>query len=99
MEKLELKKVIFYPDKIIFLRKKSNITVFIKDICSIVYEKPNFWNYFWAIPCFGGTFPGRLEIYLNKKINRRKLYFVNIKFEDIYKLPEFYKEAIRIQRF
>ena len=91
MESLRLKKAIFYPTEIVFLRKKGNIAVSIDDIERIEYERPTLLNYILA---YGGTFPGRLEIYLKRKINRTKLYFVRIKNKDIINLPEIYQRKI-----
>ncbi len=92
MESLEIKKVIFYPTKIVFLRKKENITVNVSDIDWISYKKPTFINY--LLTFFSGTYPNRLEIYLNKKISKTKLYLVRIKYKDVLKLQGFFQKEI-----
>jgi hypothetical protein len=95
MECLELKKAIFYPTEIALLRKKGDIIIRINDIEWIEYTKPTFLNYFFASGLFpGSTFPGYLNIHLNKKINKSKSYFVKIKNRDFPKLPKVYRKII-----
>lgn len=92
MESLEIKKVIFHPTEIVFLRKKGNININVSDIDWISYKKPTIINYLLAL--FSGTYPNRLEIYLKKKINKTKLYLVRIKYNDVLKLQGFFQKEI-----
>ena len=95
MESLQLKKSIFNPTEIVLLRKKGDIIINIADIKQMEYTKPTFLNYFFASGLFpGGTFPGYLKIWLNKKINKSKSYFMKIKYKDVLKLPEVYLRII-----
>ena len=94
MENLKLKKVIFYHDKIILLKKKGDITIDVNNIERVEYVKPVLINYLWASTWFGGTYPGRLQIYLKEKVDKTKLYLVKIKYKDVLKLPEFYLRKI-----
>lgn len=95
MESLQLKKAIFNSTEIVLIRKKGNITINVDDIKRIDYTKPTLLNYFFVSGLFpGGTYPGRLEIYLNKKINKSKSYLVKIKFDEVRKLPDFYIRKI-----
>lgn len=89
MEKLELKKEIFYPDKIVLSRKKGNITIYYEDIVSLKYKKPNLWNFIDAI-WFCGIRPGWLFICLNKKIGKKRRYAIRIKYKDFLNLPKNY---------
>lgn len=98
MEGFEIKKkfiyprMIFYSDRIEIERKNQIIVVRTEDIDRIEYEKPGFWNYLMSSCSFGGTYPGRLEIYLNRETGGTTLYLSAIKFKDIFKLPDFYKK-------
>ncbi|MBD5583541.1 MAG: hypothetical protein HDQ88_00430 [Clostridia bacterium] len=101
MDYLKLKKAIFYPDKIIILSKKRKTVINISSINHIDYVKPSLLNYMFASVWFGGTFPGRLEIYLNNDLLTRqkcytKLYLIRIKYKDYLKLPEIYKQKINL---
>ncbi|MCH5163318.1 MAG: hypothetical protein J1G38_07545 [Clostridiales bacterium] len=90
-------KVIFYDDEIILYKKEVEIKIPIECIDHIEYAKPSLLNYILAIPCyFGGTYPGRLEIYLNKKIQNRKLYIIKIKYDEIWKLPKIFRIKIGV---
>ena len=98
MEILQFKKVIFYSDKIVFLKK--NITIHIKDIRKIHYRKPTFINCFLA-----GLFstypdgPGVMVIWLNKKINKTDYYAINIRYKNVLKLPKEYQKLIDTSLF
>lgn len=98
MERLELIKrsgysrVVFSENEIVLYKRDREIVIPLECIENIEYVKPSFLNYILAIPCyFGGTYPGRLEIHLNKKIGTTKLYLVKIKNSEVDSLPEIYK--------
>lgn len=96
METLKLKNAIFYPDKIVIIKKNRNVVIDIGAIKRIEYAKPTLLNYIFA-STFSGTFPGRLEIYLHDNMLTRnkyftKLYLVRIKYKDYLKLPETYRK-------
>lgn len=87
MEILELKKAIFYSNRIVILKKKGNITINIEDIERIDYDKPTLWNYIVRAPALG-----YLRIFLKNKM--LKAYYVRIKYKEVLKLPEFYRKKI-----
>lgn len=91
MEQLNLKNAVFYPNAIIF-PKKGNLRINISDIAQIVYRKPSLQNYFFASTT--GAFPGRLEIFLNRKLYGTDLYFVKIKYKEVLKLLGFFQKEI-----
>ncbi len=72
------------------------------DIDRILYGKPSLLNYIKTWTFLGGTFPGRMEIYLtnsfdNSLMNRvstSALYLVKISHKEIYKLLTFYKQKM-----
>jgi len=93
MDFLSLKNAIFYPDKIVLLKKKGRVIIEIGSIDRIEYAKPTLLNYLFA---FANVFPGRLEIHLkNDPLTKRKhwtlLYLVRIKYKDYLKLPDAYR--------
>jgi hypothetical protein len=94
MESLQLKKVIFSPIEIVLLKKKGNITIGVEDIKRIEYKKPTLINYLLASTWFGGTYPGRLQVYLREKVGKTKLYLVKIKYKEFLKLPDVYRKII-----
>lgn len=94
MNSLQVKKAIFNSTEIVFLRKNGNITVSIEDIERIEYSKPTLINYLLASTWFGGTYPGRLQIHLNKRVNNTKLYLVKLKHKELSELPEFYIKKV-----
>jgi len=94
MELLELKRATFTNDKIVLIKKKGNITINIEDIERIEYTKPSLLNYLFASTWFGGTFPGRLQIYCNKKIKKTRLYLIRIKYKEVELLPSVYLKLI-----
>lgn len=100
MEKLQIKKAIFYPTEIVLLQKKENTVIKIADIFIIKYRKPTLLNFFFA--GLLGSYPegpGCLTIYLNKKINKREYYIINIKYKDYIKLREFFEKEIDTKLF
>jgi hypothetical protein len=103
MEELRLKKAIFYSDRIVFLQKKEDIIIEIKDIHSIEYKFETFWNYFclaihsFLAPDVYMKYPGRLYVYTDI-LSRGKLrhcrFSVRIRRKDIWKLPEVYRTML-----
>lgn len=57
MDYLSLKNAIFFPDKIVLLRKKGRVIIEIGSIDRIEYTKPTLLNYIFASVWFGGTLP------------------------------------------
>ena len=102
MDCLSLKNAIFFPDKIVLIKKKGKVVIDIGGIERIEYAKPTLLNYIFASVWFGGTFPGRLEIYLKDNLYTRKAYYtklflVRIRYKDYLKLPEIYRERFRLK--
>ena len=102
MDCLSLNNAIFFPNQIILLKKKGKVIIDIGAIREIRYEKPTLLNYLFASPLLGGgTFPGRLEIYLNDNpLTRRKystrLYLIRISYKDYLRLPDIYKQRFNL---
>lgn len=97
MEYLSLKNATFSPNQIVVFKKQGKVIIDIGAIRHINYAKPSLLNYLFASPLLGGgTFPGRLEIYLNDNLlTRRKystsLFIIPIKYKEYLQLPEIYK--------
>lgn len=101
MDYLSLKNAVFFPNKIVLIKKRRNVILEIGAIDRIEYVKPTVLNYIFASVWFGGTFPGRLEIYLKDNILTRKayhtkLFLVRIKYKDYLKLPETYRKRFML---
>ncbi len=99
-KRLGYPKTVFYDDAII-LSYKNGIDVKINpnDIDRIEYVKPSVLSYLSALVWFGGTFPGRMEVYMksNTLLNpsiTKKMYLIKISYNDILKLPNIYKEKM-----
>ena len=104
MDYLSLRNAIFYSDKIVLIKKKGEVVIDIGAIDRIEYVKPSLLNYIFASIWFGGTFPGRLEIYLkNDMLTKRKhwslLYLIRIKYKDYLKIPLVYRTKFRLRYF
>lgn len=104
MDYLSLKNAIFFTDKIVLLKKKGRVIIELGSIDRIEYIKPTLLNYIFASVWFGGTFPGRLEIYLkNDMLTKRKhwtlLYLIKIKYKDYLKIPPIYRTKFRLKYF
>lgn len=96
MSSLKLKKAIFTSDDVTIIRKNSSFTINVDDIKRIEYAKPNLLNYLLASTWFGGTYPGRLQIHLHKKIGKTRLYLVKMKYKEFLALPEIYHKLSKI---
>ncbi len=94
MEQAVFKNAIFDEEKIILLKRKGNIVINIENIKELYYTKPSLLNYLTATG--GLDYPQRLFILLKNKINKKRLYYVKIKYKEIYKLPTYYKREIGI---
>lgn len=101
-------RTVFYDDGIVFFYKDGReITVKADEIERIEYVKPSLWSYIGASVFFGGTFPGRMEIYLSERMggslfNRASdsvMYIVKIAYKDIFKLPEFFKTKMGLEKY
>lgn len=95
---LEVKKAVFYLDRIIILKKSKEILIEKKNIKIIKYRKPSLINFLGcAIAPGSGTFPGRLEIWLHNEVNGRICYFLMIKYVDVYKIKNAYCRLLDIK--
>lgn len=92
MKSIQTSKAQFTEKELTIFKKKGDIIININDIKYIDYKKPNLLNYLLASTWFGGTYPGRLQIHLNKKIGKTKLYLVKIKYKEFLELPKIYRE-------
>ena len=88
MKNLQLKNVTFNQEEIVFVKKSGNIIIRFEDIERIEYVRPRFFNYLLSVTWFGGTYPSRLQIYLNKKVKKTKLYLVKIKYKEFLNLKK-----------
>ncbi len=99
-------RTVFYDDGVVFYYKDGReIAVKASDIERIDYVKPSFWNYIKASYLFGGTYPGRMEIRLSysvgssllNSVSNSKGYLVKISYNDIFKLPDIFKEKMGLE--
>lgn len=94
MKSFKLKNVIFNPTEIVLIRRKDNIIIDVNDIEKIRYIRASLINYLISPTWFGGTYPNRLQIHMNKKIGKTKLYLVRMKYKEFLELPSIYREKI-----
>ncbi len=92
MKTLKIGNVLFKPSEIIIEKKNDKIIINVKDINRVDYVKPNLLNYLVSSTWFGGTYPGRLQIHLNRKIGNSKLYLVRLKYKEFLELPQVYRK-------
>ena len=100
MDCFSLKNANFFHDKIEIIKKKGKVVIDRGAIEFIKYKKPTLLNYLLASVWFGGTFPGRLEIYIKDNMFTRKAYYtrlflIRIKYKDYMQLPEIYHQLER----
>lgn len=94
---LDLKNATYSSKEIIIKRKKENIIISLKNIKSLFYAKPTFWNYIFLT--IGSTkIPRFLYIECKEKINKRKIYMLRIKYNDLLKLPKEILSSIEFYR-
>ncbi len=83
---IEFKRVIFNSSQIIIKKKKQNIIIPLEKIDRMLYAKFTIKNYLSL--GFGDVrVPGGLYIYLNEKINNKKMYCFFIKYDNLKKIP------------
>ncbi len=94
---LEVKKAVFYFDRIILLKRSKEILIEKNNIKAIKYRKPSLINFLGcAIAPGSSTFPGRLEIWLHNEVNGRLCYFLMIKYVDVCKIENAYCRLLDI---
>ncbi len=104
MDYLSLKNAIFFPDKIVLLKKKGKVVIEIGSIDRMDYVKPTLLNYIFSSVWFGGTFPGQLLIYLkNDMLTKKKhyttMYYIRIKYKDYLEIPPIYRTRFQLKYF
>ena len=95
MESLILKKVIFYPEKIVLLKKKGNVEISIDEIKHIYYEKPSFLQTLIGLGLAVGN-GNVMEIVLNKEKKGKQKYFLIVKYKYVLDLKKFFRKEIFI---
>ena len=90
---VELKKAIFYSDKIVIKKKKGNIVLNIEDIDYILYHKFSIWTF---IPPLPKSYLWTLEIVLKKEECHNKIYYLNMRFKTVLKIQAVLKKEIDI---
>ena len=84
---IEFKKAIFTSNQIIIKKKKQNIVIPVVKVNKLFYAKPSIKNYLSL--GFGDCRTiGALYIYLNEKINNKKMYCFFIKYDDLVQIPK-----------
>jgi hypothetical protein len=95
--KLDLKNATYTSKEIIIKRKKENIIIPLKKIKNLFYARPTFWNYIFLTA--GSTkITGFLYIECKEKINKRVMYMLKIKYNDVLKLPKEILSIIELDR-
>jgi len=97
LDSLQVKNAIFYPDKVVILYKKEEITINVEDIDFMTYVKPTMWNKIFAGIGSVTATPEYLYIFLNKKINKRKMYSPKVPYKDFVNLPKYYLDHVRLR--
>lgn len=90
---VELKKAIFYSDKIVIKKKKGNIVLNIEDIDYILYHKFSIWTF---IPPLPTSYLWALEIVLKKEKVRKKIYYLSMRYKTVLKIQAVLKKEIDI---
>jgi len=90
---LDLKNATYTSKEIIIKRK--NIIISLKNIKSLFYAKPTFWNYIF-LAAGSMKITGFLYIECKEKIDKKMIYMLKIKYNDLQKLP---KEILSIIEF
>jgi len=84
---IEFKKAIFTSNQIIIKKKKQNIVIPLDKVDKLFYAKFSIKNHLSL--CYGCNLTtGALYIYLNEKINNKKIYCFFIKYDNLTKIPK-----------
>lgn len=85
--KIEFKKAIFTSNQIIIKKKKQSIIIPLNKVDKLLYAKFSIKNYL-SLGFGEPRTTGVLYIYLNEKINNKKMYCFFIKYDNLTKIPE-----------
>ena len=85
--KIEFKKAIFTSNQIIIKKKKQNIIIPLTKVDRLLYAKFSIKNYL-SLGFGDYRTTGALYIYLNEKINNKKMYCFFIKYDNLVRIPE-----------
>ena len=84
---IEFKKAIFTSNQIIIKKKKQNVVIPLSKVDKLLYAKFSIKNYL-SLGLGDWRATGVLYIYLNEKINNKKIYCFFIKYENLVQIPE-----------
>lgn len=88
---LEVKKAVFYVDRIIILKRAREILIERKNIKVIRYRTPSLIRFLGCAIAPGcSTFPGRLEIWLHNEVDGRICYYFKVSPADAYRIRDIY---------
>ena len=91
---IEFKKAIFTFNQIIIKRKKQNIIIPLTKVDRLLYAKFSIKNYL-SLGFGDYRTTGALYIYLNEKINNKKMYSFFIKYNNLVQIPENILKMVR----
>ena len=84
---IEFKKAIFTSNQIIIKKRKQNIVIPLCKVDKLLYAKFSIKNYL-SLGFGDWRTVGGLYIYLNEKINNKKIYCFFIKYNNLTKIPK-----------
>lgn len=84
---IEFKKAIFTSNRIIIKKKKQNLVIPLAKVDKLLYAKFSIKNYL-SLGFGDWRTTGALYIYLNEKINNKKIYCFFIKYDNLTKIPK-----------
>jgi len=84
---IEFKRAIFSTNQIIIKKRKQNIIIPLVKVDKLLYAKFSIKNYL-SLGLGDWRTTGGLYIYLNEKINNKKMYCFFIKYDNLTKIPE-----------
>ena len=84
---IEFKKAIFTANQIIIKKRRQNIVIPLSKVDKLLYAKFCIKNYL-SLGFGDWRTTGGLYIYLNEKINNKKIYCFFIKYDNLTKIPE-----------
>lgn len=84
---IEFKRAIFSTNQIIIKKRKQNIIIPLVKVDKLLYAKFSIKNYL-SLGFGDWRTTGGLYIYLNEKINNKKMYCFFIKYDNLTKIPE-----------